>query len=386
LSTIVIFATLSELGISNTLVRFVSRSLGHANKKRAKSYLVYLAKIKFILVLISMAVLVVLSKYLSNIYFQKPLFLAFIAGSLYILFQGAATFMQAVLPAFNYFKGIFTNEVFFQITKLVLVPVVIILTLKYSLSNQYILFYVILALSTSYLFSFLFMLFFPLRKSNPLKNEKSKIKLKNHKEENKFLLSAAALILSGVFFGYVDKVVLGHFVASEFIGYYSVALTLIGGAASLLGFGSSALLPIFSRIDNKEQLQRGLTKSLKITLFASFIIFIGTIIIASPLIIILYGSSYSPAVNMLRAMSLLLFIIPLIGIYSTYFLSKGKPNILVFFLIISTVVNIGLNYLFISLLLKYSQLWATYGTIIAITISNLVYLLGMMIFKKYKKM
>ncbi len=386
LSTIVIFASFSELGISTTLVRFVSIQLSHHNKGKAKSYVVYLAKIKFALVLVSMGVLIILSNYISNTYYQKPLFLALIAGSLYILFQGAVIFMQAVLPAFNYFKGIFTNEVFFQITKLILVPSAIILTLKYSMSNENILFYVILAVAISYFLSFVFMILFPLRKSNPLKNEKSNIKLKNHKEENKFLFGAAALSLSGVFFGYIDKVVLGHFVASEFIGYYSVALTLIGGAASLLGFGSSALLPIFSRIEDKEQLRRGFSKSLKITLFASLIIFIGTLIIASPLITILYGSSYSPSVNMLRAMSLLLFIIPLIGMYSTYFLSKGKPNLLVILLVVSTLVNIGLNYLLVSSLLKYNQIYATYGAIIAITLSNLVYLLGMVIFKRYKKL
>lgn len=385
LSTILIFTSFSELGIMSTIIRFVSRELGKGKKKRAKNYLIYLGKINSLLIIIFSAALLLTAKFISNTYYQKPLFLALVAGCLYILFFGIVSFFQSVLQSFNYFKGLFTNEIVSQVSRIILVPIAALLALKYSLSNESVLFYVILALSLSYLLSSIFIVIFPYRRSNQFKNKKiSKLNKQNKKEINKFFLASSILTLSGTFFIYIDRAILGHFVAGEFIGYYSIAFSIIGALLPLLGFGAAALLPIFSRIENEKQLERGMGKSLKVTIIMSVLAFLVTLFLASPLILIIYGNAYNPAINMLRVMSVLILILPLISLYTTYFMSKGKPNILVGTLLASTIINIGLNFLLVVLLIKISETAATYGTIIATIASNLIYL-GLVVFFKKRK-
>ena len=382
LSTIMVFVTFSELGVGTTLITFVSKSLGKKNKKLARSYFIYLGKIKFFLVFLSTMILLLSARFIANNYYQKPIFLALIAGSLYILFSGFVNFFQSSLQSFNYFKGIFNNEIVFEISRIILIPLAAILTLKYSLSNENILFYIFIAFGVSYLISSLFILFFPYRKINPLPNQKKNLGSVEKKQINKFFLAASTLTLSGIFFGYIDKIMLGHFVAAEFIGYYSAAFSLVGALSTVIGFGI-VLLPIFSRI-NSEQLERGMNKSIKVTLIISALAFLAVLALAYPIIFIVYGSAYNYSINMLRAFSISLLIFPLMGVYTVYFMSKGKLQILAVLLFISTLINLGLTYFLITYLLRFGELTATYGAIIAVIVSNLFYLLGMMIWRKRK--
>ena len=380
LATIIVFTTISELGIGTTLITLISKSIGKKNKKLAKSFFNYLRKIKIVLVLLSVLILLASARFIADTYYQKPIFLALIAGSLYILFSGAVSFIQSTLQSFNNFKGVFYNEVVFELSRVVLIPLAAILALKSAMSNENVLFYIFIAFGISYILASIFITYFPYRKTNTLPKKAQKLDRKQKKEVNKFLVGAATLALSGIFFGYIDKIVLGRYVAAEFIGYYSAAFNLIGALSAVIGF-SSVFLPIFSRLKG-DQLERGMKKTLKIVSLVSVAAFLGTLLLSSPIIMILYGSAYAPAVGMLRAYSVLLLVLPLIGIYSVYFMSREKPQVLTILLVASTVINIALNYFLVTYLLRFGELTATYGAIIAVIISNLIYLLCMMIWRK----
>ena len=197
---------------------------------------------------------------------------------------------------------------------------------------------------------------------------------------NKFLLSISALVLSGVFFGYIDMVMLGRFVSGEFIGYYQAAFGLVGAAAPLITF-SAVLFPIFSRI-NREKLNRAFDKSFKIIFSLSILSLLFTFIFAPLIIKMIYGSEYSTSIPLLRLFSLLFISLSLISHYSTYLIVKGKQNIVIKLLIISTILNVILNYVFIIWLLSYSQFMAVVGAIIATIISRYFYLFALMSYNK----
>ena len=57
ISTIVLFSVLSDPGIIESLIRFVSMELGRKDKSKAKAYALYFGKIKLILIIISILVL-----------------------------------------------------------------------------------------------------------------------------------------------------------------------------------------------------------------------------------------------------------------------------------------------------------------------------------------
>lgn len=379
LSTILIFNALSELGVSETVIRFVSRELSKKTNK-AKRYIFYLGKVKFLLVIISSALLLLTARYISESFYQKPIFLALVAGTLYIASLQLVGFFKSLLESANNFSSVFKREIVVQISRLILVPLSILILLKYSLGHEIGLMLIVLSLSLSFLLASIF-LFFDLKKvfakekisSNPkdlTKEERSKVR--------KFLVATAALALSGIFFGNIDKVMLGRFVQPEFIGYYTAAFSIIGAVTPLIGFSSIALLPIFSRLKDK-RLERGFKKSVRTIFVLSIGAFIATLLFSYIAILILYGRAYLPAVNILRIASLLLFVLPFISIYQSYFISQAKPTLLVKYLLLSTVVNIALNYGFIVYLLPYGNLAAVYGVAAATIISQIFYLGGLII-------
>src|SRR3989344_1099556 len=70
LSTIILLSTFTDLGTSQTLVRYVSLSLSKKNKGIAKGYLIYLTKIKLILTFLSIFILLALAKFIYNTYYH----------------------------------------------------------------------------------------------------------------------------------------------------------------------------------------------------------------------------------------------------------------------------------------------------------------------------
>jgi len=389
LSTIIIFAAVSELGIGQTLTRFVSKFLGKGKKgkRKAKAYTFYLAKIKFFLIILSVILLLALSRFVSDVIYQKPIFLALLAGAFYIIFIEILGTFRSVLIASNSFKEIFHNEIILQAFRVILVPLAVLLSLKYVLTDEKILFYVFISLSVVYLIAALRLGLVTIKKSEFLKKQSPKktsqtnltsLTKNEKKRTNKFLIAMSAIVLSGIFFANIDRVMLGYFVQAEFIGYYTAALSLIGGISLFLSFSALVLLPIFSRMKGK-RLEIALKKSRNFVFMLSIAAFIFTLLFAPVIISIIYGSEYALAINILRLFSLLLIFLSLIALYQTYYISQGKPKKIAKLLIISTMLNIFLNYIFITSLLPYGHLAAVYGASIATIISKGFYLGGLVL-------
>ena len=59
LSTIMIFTAFSDLGINQTMARFVSREFGKDNTKKARAYFLYLGKVKLFFTFLSIVFLMI---------------------------------------------------------------------------------------------------------------------------------------------------------------------------------------------------------------------------------------------------------------------------------------------------------------------------------------
>ena len=379
ISTILIFTALSSLGFGNSLVYFVSKELSKNNKSKAKAYTLHIFKTHIFFIFLAIFLLIVLAKPLSSFY-QKPLFLALIAGASYLFFAKIAAFIDSLLQSVNCFKGNFYRQLIFQVSRIILVPVAAFLVLKYSPDKNIMLFVVISVLSFSYFLNAFTIFLFSRRKIGFLKSKKISLKNEEKKQLNKFLLAMSATTLTLAFFGYVDMLMLGRFVLAEFIGYYKISLSFISAAAPLIAF-STVLLPIFSRLKG-EELKRGLKKSVRLTLILSVILFVTTFLLAPIIIKIIYGSAYTPSISILRIFSFLFLIVPITGIYHTYIISQGKPHKIAKLLVIAIIINIVLNYILITSLLQYGNLAAVFGVVAATMISKLFYLGGLIFIRK----
>jgi len=317
LSTIILFATFSDLGIGTALIRFISKEL-YKKKPNIKGYYDYLIKIKFVLILLSSLVLISSAYWISNIYYNKTIFYALLAGGLYIFVTSIMGFFSGLYQAFHNFKKPLIKESIFQISRLIIVPLIVLLSLNFS--EEILFLNIILALSFCYLIALLFLVI----KKPVLKGKE--LNKKQKKQVNKFILPLSVTVLSVVFFSYIDMIMLGHFVDSEFIGYYSVAFSLVGSLVAFLSF-STVLLPIFSRLGGK-RLERGFKKSIKIIIPISLVIIFFTVLLAPFIIKVIYGVEYSSSTLLLRMLALLVFSGPLTAIYATYFISKGNTKLI----------------------------------------------------------
>ncbi|MDD5699624.1 MAG: oligosaccharide flippase family protein [Candidatus Nanoarchaeia archaeon] len=381
LSVILIFSTLSELGIGETIVRFVSKELGRDKKiTKAKDYTLYLGKLKLFLALGSTSILMIAANFISNIYYQKPIFLALIAGSLYILFLGISGFLKSVVLVSNYFNGLLYHEIAFQATRLVVVPLLIFLSLKKLASTEVTLMFIIIGLSFSFLVPTLLLLFLSRKKVRYLAERGEKITSSEKRNTLKFIIPTAATVITTIVFGSIDMVMLGKFVLSQYIGYYRAAYSLIAAIFPLISF-SVVLLPTFSRL-GEQQLEKGFKKSASITFLLSLALLV-FVFLFSPLIIrLIYGNLYEPSINLLRVFSLLFISVPVMGVYVNYFTAKGKPFVVTKILIGVVILNILLNLLAIFLLRSYGDLAMVYGVTIATILSSWAYTAGLALIKK----
>ncbi len=380
LSTIVLFSLFSNIGIYDAIIRYLSKAFGQGKNKYAKALAYHFGKIMAVLLLCSIVVLVISAKFIAEQYYQKPILLALLAGGLYIIFLRISSFMISLLQAKDYFKGVFHKELILQIFRIVLVPALIIFFLKQSTSTEFILFIIIIGLALAYLINFIFLFFTVKKRVNFGKSDKVTLSKEKKKEINNFLKALSITVLSGMFFSYIDMIILGRFVSAEFIGYYKAGFSLVSAILPLIGF-STALLPIFSKLKGK-RIKRALRKTIKLTLLLSFPLAI-IILLTAPLIVnIIYGTDYSPAINILRLFSLILISAPLLDIYKMYYVSIGQPKLIAKFLLIATFLNLGLNFLFITILLPIGQLSAVFGVTIASILSNYFILFGLIFSKK----
>ena len=356
------FSVFADLGIGNAAIVFLSRAF--AKKKGLEGgYYSYLLKIKIFMLGIVSVILIFSAKYIAE-YYRKPLFFALIAGIVYLAIVSLMNFYSAIFQAKNDFKTVMYKEIILQSLRLIIVP----LTIFYSLSQSSELIIVIMFLSVSISYFVALAYLF-------IKRPKFEIKEldKNKKREvNKFVIPLTATVISGVFFGSIDMLMLGRVVAAQTIGYYSAALNLATAIMTLASF-AAVLFPIFSRITGN-QLKRAFRKSFLITAYISIIVLIGVLIFAWLGIWILYGSDYLPATNILRIFAVLILIDPFIGLYSNYYISQGRTMILAKMLGIAILLNIGLNYFFIQSLIVYGHVYAAMGAAIATVLSRGIYL------------
>jgi O-antigen/teichoic acid export membrane protein len=384
LGTIILFGSFSDLGIGSALVVFVSKALSKKDFKKAKAYYQGLLKYKIYLVAFSSFALLISAYFISNYYYNKPIFYALLAGGLYLPVGGILGYLEGTFRTMNLFRYSTIKELIFQILRITLVPIGILYLFKTNLEPSLIVAGIILILSFCYLIALIFIKVNLTKKALFLKEKTENLTTKEKKKIKKFILPLSVTALSGMFFGYIDTLMLGHYVESTYIGYYGAAFGLIGAASALLSFIPAAVFPIFSRLKEKS-LEKMFKKIRNVVVIISILVAIFTFFLAQ-YILLVYGQEYLPATIFLKTFSILIIILPLIGLYNSYFISQEKTKLVAKLLIISTLINIALNWTFISYGLKFGMMEAVLGACIATIISRVFYLGGFVLFRKRKNL
>jgi len=372
LFTILLFTFFTDLGINNTLVRFISKEMPKNKNSKARDYTIYLYKIKFLITSVILILFLVLAKPLS-IYYQKPIFYILLSGSLYFFSINLANFLQGFFQSLNDFKTPFIRETAFQVIRLILIPLLALYFLSKAVSGEIIL--ILIFISFGIIWAIMALFLFCVAKKTPVFLAKgSKLSIEEKKNVNLFLKSLLTFSIFSTIFIYSDMLILGGFVSSEYIGYYQSAIGLIGSLSAFVIF-SGSLFPVFSRLKGNA-LELAFKKALRITILISFTLFLISILFSSFIIKVLYGNAYVQAIPFFRGLCLLLILWPFTALYNGYFMAKGKPEVIKNLLIFIALFNLGSNFLLVYFLSQYSNYLAVLGLIFGTVFSNLLYFIG----------
>ncbi|MFH1503097.1 MAG: oligosaccharide flippase family protein [Candidatus Diapherotrites archaeon] len=375
LSIIAIFMVFTNFGLDDTLLRYLSISIGRRKISQARSYFRFLLRIKVLAVFIVVVMVIILSKLISYKLYQNPLlFYPLIFSCLFLIMESFWNFFSTFFLALKELRIPTILGVFYQIFKISFsLLALMILSDAFKVSGLFIAFFVSGAIV---LFITILILF--KRDRNLFFGPKVYI---NKKKVLKFLEFMGVASLSLVFFGSVDTLMLGKFVAFEYLGYYRVALSLVLTIAALFSL-SGIFLPIFTQINGK-RFSRGFHKTLRYILIISIPATAGMIFIAKYLIKAIYGNEYILGTIPLYFLALLIVTTPLIGLYSIIFQSKEKPQIVSKSVLFSLFINILLNVLVI-FLFKNNPLFMMAGVGLATSLSRIL-LLGLLVFYAKKE-
>jgi len=147
----------------------------------------------------------------------------------------------------------------------------------------------------------------------------------------------------------IDTVILARFYPPEEVGWYNAAYRLSTSLLFLFTAFSTAIVPTLSKVFVTEPgtVERWYYRSTKIILLISVPMAVGGMVVADPLIHLLYGEQYSPSVPVLR---IIIWDVPLLmfagfGGNITTIISQERAAARIYF--IGAVANVVLNLLLI---------------------------------------
>ena len=373
ISVALIFLTFADLGINQTMVRFVSSEITK-NKKKAEAYFKYTLKLKISLSITLSFLLFILAYPLSEYVFKKPdLFYPLILLSFYVFLFSMLNFFSSLFYVKKKVHYILIKETIFQIARISLVLVSFFIFYAYIGG-------VIYSLIFSTILAIIFTLFY-LKKEVLLLFKKLEEKI-DKRRVMKFLGFLTIGSLSVAFFSYIDIIMLGIFLPAEFVGYYRAAFALVFGIAGMLSL-TNILLPVFTQL-KKERIENIFNKILKYSLILVVPASFGLAALSKYILRFIYGYNYLAASLPLFFLSFLLIPIAYIQISLTLFSAREKPKEFAKLTILIALLNIILNYILITSLLKISERWAIAGAAIATLISWIFYFVGCFIISKKK--
>ncbi len=366
-----VFITFTELGINQTTLRYVSDALGKKQKSKAVGYLRYLLKIKTILTIIFSLLLIILSYPLAFFIFKKPeIFPLLLALSVYLIILSYETFFERLFYAINQIKYLLFKEITLQVLKISVASLVFFIIIE-----KFRTIWIILGLILVNFIALLILLFL-LRKLAPFLLKKSSIGIDKKRVLN-FLKYLSIAGIFSVLFGYIDTLMLGIFVTPDYIGYYSSALSLVTSLGVIFSV-AWVILPVFTQL-KESQMKDSFDKVFRYICLLSIPLTFGALIFGRYFIRLFFGYDYLLATIPFMFLTGHIFYVILGGVIISLFSSKEKPKYVTKMILIASLMNIILNLVLISVLVKISFTWAISGAAIATVISVYFYLFALMI-------
>lgn len=185
--------------------------------------------------------------------------------------------------------------------------------------------------------------------------------------------------LAGIFvtiYYSIDSVMLSFMVGNETVGWYNAAYKLVFVCLALYSVFTVAFFPVMSRFytNSKESLKYTYERSFKYLLIISIPIALTVTLLASKIILIIYGPAYVNSIIALQILIWTIIFMFLNGLSGLFLGSINRQIVVTKITGLSVVLNVALN---IVLIPNYSYLGASIATVFTelISVPLLVYIL-----------
>lgn len=183
----------------------------------------------------------------------------------------------------------------------------------------------------------------------------------------------AVMGVFGVLMTNIDSIIIGIYKDANVLGVYAAAQRPISLLYVLPGFLSTSTFPIINQLlKNKEdyKLLLFIKKYSTALIGISLPLVIGGIILASPLINVVYGYEYIGAVSTFQILLFAMLIVFPCTAFSDVIFAKNKQNIFIKSSIIGAIINVGLDFLLIP---KYGIVGSAIATLCALFVVNIIF-------------
>ena len=162
--------------------------------------------------------------------------------------------------------------------------------------------------------------------------------------------------------------VIGHYMASSFAGYFNVASTVARFPLIISMAVATSVLPAAAEamsLNNHDLLRTYILQSFRYVSFVVMPLCVGTIVFAAPIISLLFGDAYLPGSASLQILAAGMLFFTLYTISSSIAQGLGRPRLPMYVLIFGTVIDIVLSIILVPSM-------GINGAAIATTVSALI--------------
>ncbi|MCB4756458.1 MAG: oligosaccharide flippase family protein [Elusimicrobia bacterium] len=181
----------------------------------------------------------------------------------------------------------------------------------------------------------------------PFLTEAPRVSFSLFKRHFRYGLKAYIAAFFGYLVGRLDLLLVQYMMGSEQSGYYSVSVNMADVLYTVPLVIGTILFPRLAAVSDASERWRLAHKTTIVTLVIMIPLVFVALIFAEPLITILFGRAFLPAVTPFRVIGGSMIMYGAAGILSNYLASDGLPPFLIVIWIMATVLNIILNLILI---------------------------------------
>ncbi|MBP2029950.1 O-antigen/teichoic acid export membrane protein [Methanohalophilus levihalophilus] len=367
-SVMMISATISLMGLSTGVQRYIAYYSGKGDERRLKGTIVSSLKIIVPMSIFSMGVVLVGSDWISsNIFHEDNLKPVLIVFSIGIPFWTLSTFFNSIYIGFHQIKyQVYTMYLFKDSAKLLMI--LILLLLGYDVLGAAIGW--IIAVIGMTILSFYFLT------KKVLSPSIEKVKaISVDKELYYFSFPLIFAGLASLITGWTDTFMLGYFATSSEVGIYNAALPTSQLLRMVLSPIGQILFPVLATLYAERKLRHLgniysiVTKWIFSIVFPGFLLMV---LFSNDILAILFGEAYVSGANALAILAFGVFISATVGPAQQIITVYGKTKTIMWGSSFTAIINIILNFLLIPL---YGVSGAAIATSISITLVSIFHLI-----------